>query len=167
MKNLFRKYSPPGTNVSIELTDYLCSLAVMLFIGTVIFMSRFVRTLNDLYTYRYGAKIAIEGARMADINMLLRHSMCGIWIVFGLCLTCAVKYYMSFYRESKSIYVMKRIKDPKELHIHCLTMQLLGMAAAAALAVLTAGIFTLIYYRVSPEWALPPREALDIMGALL
>ena len=70
-----------------------------------------------------------------------------------LCLT--VFNYAYFYRDSKSIFLMKRIQSPFEIHKLCWTVPAIGAAAVLLLMALLYGGFCLIYFSSVPSQCLP------------
>lgn len=63
--------------------------------------------------------------------------------------------YQYFRKNSKSIYLMRRVDDPWLMTKQCWTVPLIGCAAALFFLVLLYGIFCLIYFLSVPTEALP------------
>lgn len=67
--------------------------------------------------------------------------------------------YRYFWQESKSVYVMGRVKSFWELHIRCWAMPLLGMAVVALTGFLIYWLYWRIYVGCAPEGFLSAQEA--------
>ena len=66
--------------------------------------------------------------------------------------------YRYFWQESKSVYVMRRVCSPWELHLRCWTVPLAG---AAVIVLTAAGLYLLylgIYFWCAPEDIIPAQE---------
>lgn len=59
---------------------------------------------------------------MPTLNTLLRHKLAVFWAYAGFCALRAFANYWSFFTETKSIYLMKRLKDPNELRRRCIAI---------------------------------------------
>lgn len=77
----------------------------------------------------------------------------------------ALANYRSFFTETKSIYLMKRLKDKNELSRRCLAIPAAACGAALILFLLLLWIFVLIYRNGVPARCMPPEETLNIWGA--
>ena len=73
--------------------------------------------------------------------------------------------YRSFFTETKSIYLMKRLKDKNELSRRCLAIPAAARGAALILFLLLLWLFVLIYRNGVPARCMPPEETLNIWGA--
>lgn len=60
-----------------------------------------------------------------------------------------------FYEETKSIFVMKRLRSPWALPVRCVALPLLGAIVVIAAGCAVYGIYYLIYYTCTPEILLP------------
>ena len=66
--------------------------------------------------------------------------------------------YMTFYRESKSIYLMRRIPDRWELPRRCAAVPLIGLAAGLILTAILICLCNLIYFKATPPQCIPAGE---------
>jgi len=166
--NKLYKYAPPGTDVKRELIYYAVFGFVFIFCLSLNFLFSYFSDLNSLYMYDHGRRILIEeGAKIEDINILMRQSFAGYWGFAFSCVVMAIVHYISFTNETKSIYVMKRLPDAKELHVCCLTLPVLAFLAGTLLTALLMLSYVQIYYHVTPAECLPEFTGFDIWGALL
>ena len=118
-----------------------------------------------LYIFRYGTQILRQGAVMPTLNTLLRHKLAVFWAYAGFCALRAFANYRSFFTETKSIYLMKRLKDSNELRRRCIALPAAACGAALVLLLLVLLIFVLIYRNGVPARCMPPEETLNIWGA--
>jgi hypothetical protein len=73
-----------------------------------------------------------------------------------LILLCyAIPNYQYFRKDSKSVYLMKRVKDPMEIHRLCWSVPLMTAGAVLVVSVLLYGIFVLIYLNCVPAGCMP------------
>ena len=121
--------------------------------------------LRALYVYRYGTQILRQGAVMPPLNTLLRHKFTVFWAYTTFCALRAFANYRSFFTETKSIYLMKRLKDPNELRRRCIAIPAAACGAALVLFLLLLLVFVLIYRTGVPARCMPPEETLNIWGA--
>lgn len=99
-------------------------------------------------------KVLREGAVIAPLNEVLGTHMLGFAAVALSMAGVAVYHYIYHRQGSKSIYLMKRLPDRMELHRRCLSLPLIGMAAAIVTGLLFFGIYAAIYFLVTPEEAI-------------
>ena len=102
---------------------------------------------------------------MASLNSLIRHRLSGFWVYLLVCGFNAVANYASFSRQTKSIYVMKRLPSAKELHVRCLTIPAVACAVGFLVSLILLAIFAAVYYHGVPARCMPPAETLQIWEA--
>ena len=160
------KWMPPGSSLRTELA--LCGLAafVMIFCWSAGFFTAYQDALSQLYTTRYGVRVLRTSVMMAPVSELLHHRFAGLWGYALCCLGLAAAHYASFYRESKSIYVMKRLPRARELHIRALTLPVAALAAGILLVALLLGVYLLVYFCATPAQCIPGAVALNIWEVL-
>jgi len=126
MKNKYR-FSPPG--VSIESNAAILAAAAFIFIILI-------------------SGIASGSAKEAlwyrdDIRLMetLKSSFAGFWAYAAVCIAIVFRNYHSFRESSQSIYTMKRVSDPSDIHRMCLTVPIIGLLAGLALAIILMFIY--------------------------
>lgn len=166
MKKRIEKLVPPGTDVRKELLN--CLLLLLAEFGiSLCFPVRFSNALDGLYHTVGGKKVLLEGAVMSTFNELTDGALLGLPIVLAGCIALAAVHYASFYRESRSIYLMKRIGDPLELHRRCLSVPALCLMAGLLLGGLLMGLYVLLYHGLTPAGCLPGRVPFDFWRCIL
>ena len=87
------------------------------------------------------------------------------WVYLLVCGFNAAANYASFSRQSKSIYVMKRLPSAKELHVRCLTIPAVACAVGFLISLILLAIFAAVYHHGVPARCMPPAETLQIWEA--
>lgn len=159
--------APPGWNTRKDLYLYLGSLAILIITCMGSFLSRYTTARNALYTYQFGRVLLIDGAMITPLGDLLSRSLYGFWLVLFACFSIAFARYMSFFSEAKSIYVMKRLKDSRELDRMCFLPPALGILLGIALSALLLLVTVLIYRLATPAVCLPPSAPLNLWRILI
>ena len=148
------RYTLPGMGLNWDASYFGLLFLAMVLIVLYTFLREYQNALRELYIFRYGTQILRQGAVMPSLNTLLRHKFTVFWAYAVFCALRAFANYWSFFTETKSIYLMKRLKDPNELRRRCI--------AIPALLLL---VFVLIYRNGVPARCMPPEETLNIWGA--
>ena len=152
-----QRYAPVGIRLNGELWTYglvLC-LAALSSLG---FFLAYSDAYDSLFHYSGDLKILKAGAVMPDFDTLsLRYFSC-----FGLVLIVTLSFISTHYsyhhRESKSIYLMRRLSDPWELHRRCLTLPVVGVGLALLVAFVLLALYFAVYMGVTPEECLTPHQ---------
>ena len=148
---------PPGMNGLKQVKIYLMILSAA--IGwSVSYLAKYMTARANLYTYSLTGEVLREGAVIEDFWGLIQkdfHSLDGFLIFYLVMAGTVVYYYLSYYQESKSIYLMRRLPDKWELYRRCITLPLVGIVTGA---VIEAGLL-LVYYGIyvffTPKQCLP------------
>lgn len=90
-----------------------------------------------------------------SIHSYLKITMTVFALYALLQLAYAVTNYMYYHRESKSVYVMKRVRDKWEIHRACWTVPLICALMMLLLLAILYGIFCLLYFHFTPEGHIP------------
>lgn len=127
-------------------------------LGTLMVLGRYVDDRGNLYAIPPGQteKVLIPGRTVAPYwtywmdgpLFLLRCVMVWLWIQ-------VVRFYLSHFRESMSIYTMRRLPDRWELHRRCWTVPVITAVSLCMMTVALAGIYYLMYLGLTPEGCLP------------
>lgn len=78
-------------------------------------------------------------------------SMEGFWIFAISMVAFVVMNYLYFFDGSKSVYTMRRIKNPWELHLRCWTLPLCSAAVLLLCRVVLTVVYFLIFMLVTPK----------------
>ena len=153
------RYTLPGMGLKWDASYFGLLFLAMVLIVLYTFLREYQNALRELYIFRYGTQILRQGAVMPTLNTLLRHKFTVFWALR------AFANYWSFFTETKSIYLMKRLKDPNELRRRCIAIPAAACGAALILFLLLLWLFVLIYRNGVPARCMPPEETLNIWGA--
>ena len=107
------RYTLPGMGLKWDASYFGLLFLAMLLVALYTFLREYQNALRELYIFRYGTQILRQGAVMPTLNTLLRHKFTVFWAYTALCALRAFANYRSFFTETKSIYLMKRLKDQK------------------------------------------------------
>lgn len=143
-KKTIEKYLPPGVDSGVELK----AIAFGLFAAVVYslsFVYKYIDARKQLFVYKYGkVKIIMEGAVMPKFTVILNDTMDGFLAFFATMLILMVMHYASYYKDSKSIYLMKRLPDKWELYRRCVVVPLV----AIVVQIITGAVCLLFYYGI-------------------
>lgn len=116
------RYTLPGMGLKWDASYFGLLFLAMVLIVLYTFLREYQNALRELYIFRYGTQILRQGAVMPTLNTLLRHKFTVFWAYTTFCALRAFANYWSFFTETKSIYLMKRLKDPNELRRRCIAI---------------------------------------------
>ena len=133
------RYTLPGMGLKWDASYFGLLFLAMVLIVLYTFLREYQNALRELYIFRYGTQILRQGAVMPSLNTLIRHKFTVFWAYTALCALRAFANYRSFFTETKSIYLMKRLKDKNELSRRCIAIP----AAACGAALLFGGVMAL------------------------
>ena len=114
------RYTLPGMGLNWDASYFGLLFLAVLLVALYTFLRDYQAALRELYIFRYGTQILRQGAVMPTLNTLLRHKLAVFWAYAGFCALRAFANYRSFFTETKSIYLMKRLKDSNELRRRCI-----------------------------------------------
>ena len=150
MKKLER-LTPPGTDVARELKVYAIGALLLIVIYSFGFLFEYSSEYRALFVWLYGRRVLSPEARIRPLIYILQHKFLGFWGFASLCVGETVMHYRTCYADSKSIYVMRRVKSARELHVRSAALPALALAAGIVLALVLIGIYTLLYFTVTPR----------------
>ena len=159
-------YLPPGESLEGSGRCLFGLVGIALVWNLTTFVLRFSVARSGLYVFGNGVKTLVQGARMPDMEELMQGSLVVVWFFPALAIVVAASYYASFHQGSKSIYLMKRLADPWELHRRCLTVPVIILLAGT---VTTAALLALDWamYRFIPPKACLGAAHINIWRALV
>ena len=147
-------YFPPGYEYEQERNNALFLLGIGAGLS-LSFFGNLYRAVEALYEYENHRRVLRENAVAASFGHLVMGHW-GLYVPFFLFLTAMMIYHYFYYRrETKSIYLMRRLPRWGVLFKSCVKGSLLGLGiGAAALAVLYL-LYYGIYLLVIPAECLP------------
>lgn len=153
MKRDCSRLFPPGADWRQETRRCLIVLGTAL-AWSLTFFLRYISAYGALYRVVNYRRVLIPGAKMQPFSEVLGPSLWGFALAALAGVGLAALHYSSFYRGSRSVYLMRRLPDPLEWHRRCLALPCACIIACAALAAALWGLFYLFYLNVTPAQCL-------------
>lgn len=154
MKRLdLKRYTPPGYTSSLTFLNIFALISAT--IKTIALPIHITAARNALYHQGRLVLGLIPGAKMAPYRALIGDSFSLFplfWLLMGL---EVVSCYQFFRQGSKSIYLMRRLPDPWELHRRCWGRPLIYTAGSLVLMGGILVFYYLLYLLLTPKGCLP------------
>lgn len=117
---------------------------------------RYLEYRNAMFEYVAGEYQLIEGAKMIPFRYIIEQGGLELfpWIPPALALLAGY-HYLYHRKDTMSIYLMRRLPDPMELHRRCWTMPILGTIGTPVMATVICAFYYLIYILATPRQCLP------------
>ncbi len=154
-KEKLRPYAPVGMNLNTEFWVFILGL-IFSTLFSLFFFADFDNAYDRLFRHEGDRKILRPDAVMPDFDVLALQYFVGFGILALIMLLFIFFHYGYHHQETKSIYLMRRLSDPWELHRRCLTLPLLGAGATLLVAFVLLLLFFAVYMAVTPEECLTP-----------
>ena len=150
---------PPGAKFKRDLGLLALWFALLVLLGSfLIFLIRYENARERLYEDVLGRRLLRSGAQIDPLAEILSGTF-RLAAVYGILpFVNIAANYMAFYRESKSIYRMRRIPDRWELPRRCAAVPLIGLAAGLILTAILICLCNLIYFKATPPQCSPAGE---------
>lgn len=168
---------PPGADGSQQGSLILVGLIFAVLLSCYLFGRQFSTALDSLNSIVQSPSMArlYPNARMTDFCVVLgapgtissystygNDTVVSVFFPFLLlaiaAVILAVTNYTSFWRGSKSVYLMRRLPDRREFSRRCLALPLLLLAACVILVLLLTLIFYGVYIHLTPEEYIRPDQ---------
>lgn len=148
------RWAPPGLNYKKELQSFFAALSASL-IWSMGCILRIFDARYNLYERQGSASVLRQGAAMPAFRSLWRGAPVGFQLLALVMPAMALWHYLYHYRETRSIYLMRRLPDPWVLHRRCLTLPAAGLLICGLAALCQLFICYGIYLLAAPEGCLP------------
>lgn len=156
-----KKRFPLGFDYKTEIRSIITLLGFAIFMNIILVINIFKHK-NYLY---YRGRL-IPSRFMTDFSELSRGMQFGFILLIIYSVSMIYAHYRYHYKGSKSIYTMKRINDPMELHIRCLIVPLIVIISSILLAGLMIYINYEIYHMLVPKTAINGEQKAKLMEEL-
>ncbi|MBR0129838.1 MAG: hypothetical protein IJM08_00875 [Firmicutes bacterium] len=154
------KNTPPGSNYKKLFLQLVIILLIAGLFAFMSFLAGYSSAKRVLFTWYHGEQVLREGAEIVEISMLMRRGFKTAFPAYAaFCIGIGVAQLVSFWRESRSIYLMKRLPKDEVLR-RSFALPLIALLLGAALAVLLANLCVAIYVHQTPPQALPEQVRL-------
>lgn len=137
-----QKYLPVGITAKTELTGIAAGIIAAV-LRSLFFFDTYYDCYDGLYEYFGDKRILMTAKTMQDFYIVVEDCFDWFLIVIFMLVALAVFHYAYHYKDSKSIYTMKRLTQKTELYIRCFTVPLISIG----ICIITVGILFVIYYR--------------------
>lgn len=166
---LLRRFAPPGYEVEREVKIfYICVVASLLY--SFGFFVQYFMAYWDCHNYLYVEDFSFlllnREALMPDFIKILRYWLIGFILTSFVMLAYVPLHYVQYYQESKSIYVMRRLRNPFELHVRCWAVPVFCAVCSIFVAFVILVLYFGIYMLATPEECLTPDQWLKIWRAM-
>ncbi len=159
MKNKIKKIIPVGIKPETEIWIFSSSLFALGIIYSVIsYASFYSYWYNNLFNFQGGKRVLISGRMMPDFHEIIDGCFNGFVIAIFIFIFLIVYHYGYHYKDSKSIYTMKRLPNKSELHIRCLAVPVIGIILCLVFALCLILIFYYYYMAKTPTECLFPDQ---------
>lgn len=146
------RFSPPGMGAAGIRRWTIGAIVVSAFFS-LIFLNNYLTELGEL---RRNMQYPVyAGVTMPYFRDLIVTPMAVFRLAPMVPLLFTPINYLYFYQESHSIYLMKRLKSNREIHIRCLVLPVIGAVLVIAAGCVVYGLYWLIYRYCTPEILLP------------
>lgn len=163
MRRWLKERVPPGVDAGREARGILLGL-----LGAALCNLRFLAAYGQardlLYQWTGTERILRPGAVLPPIRSLLGWSLYGCFLAAMAMAALAAWHWAYHYRESKSIYLMRRLPDRWEFWRRCFTLPLLGAGACGLEAVALMLVNFAVYRLCTPAGCVPPGQWAALWG---
>ncbi|MBO4628038.1 MAG: hypothetical protein J5645_08685 [Lachnospiraceae bacterium] len=160
------KLFPPGARIVREMFFFGAMVGFVIG-GGLTFFVQYWSDHGELYDVHAGIRVLNPAKEMPPLSSLVSGRLVWFFVLLISSIMVIIIHYASFYRESRSIYLMKRIPNRAELHVRCLTVPLLAIAIGLIIAYVLFLLFVWCYFRYTPEPCLPEQTVPTFWRALL
>ena len=162
------KLMPPGADV-IRVRNTFIAFTIVMILDSFLYFNELGNAIKGLYYQGIGiaVKIFMPGAEMPTFENLIHRSFFGLLIIMLYAIVVTVQNYLYYYRKSKSIYVMKRLNNPLELHIRALGLTVAALAAAILIVLVLTALYALLYVKITPAGYAHPIDFVEALSGLV
>ena len=155
MTDKIKRFIPVGINPKAEKLLVIVSFIVSV-LRALYFYINFNSAYSYLFEFRNGQHILNKTKVMRYFCTLTPGCFDGFIISVFIFAFMIFVHYGYHYKDSKSVYTMKRLPQKNELHIRCLTLPLICIAVCIILSFLLLLLFYHHYMTVTPPECMPP-----------
>lgn len=150
MSRKLEKLLPPGYSCRAELCYYFVGMALASGFSLKGWYS-YAAAYHQLRTGSNNWEIVLEGQYMEPFASVFQSCFPGFGVLAVSMVIWVYMHYASFWKGSKSIYLMRRLPNRAELHCRCISVPVLEMVGAAAVMVILAAVYYVVYLLVTPD----------------
>lgn len=151
----WNQYTPVGISMKMELKRGLTGLFLAV-LYSFSFLLKYMDARSYLFEWSSRAeKVIIRDAKIKGFYELLEGSFDGFLVFIVIMAGLIIYHYAYHYQGSKSIYLMRRLLDPLELHRRCLVFPIVSVVTAVITALILWVFYYGIYLFFTPQQCLP------------
>lgn len=156
MKLSFSDLFPVGMKESAIKLMCFGSILLSAIISTVMFFSSYYHSYLSLFLALENGKVLKENAVMPEYGVL-REDIFFAFHIFVVCLAGFAIYNFAYhYIGSKSIYTMRRLKNPVELAVRCLAIPVIFAFISFISVMILNFLYFTVYIKFTPSECLLP-----------
>lgn len=146
---------PPGWPVRTELRFFVGGLIAAV-LWSFSCLVRIGKARSMLYFRTAAGTLALRRElNVPPFEAMIEGALWGFWLLAFALLGFVLMHYLYYWRDSKSIYLMRRLPDKSLWHRCCLTVPFWMILTVLAVGFALMGLYNLIYKAaVLPEWVL-------------
>lgn len=149
MVKKFERVIPVGIPAKKEFTALIIGISFAVF-RSLLYFEYYYNNYYQLYEYYSGKKVLINGRVMTDFYVLIDGCFEGFYVATFLLIALIVFHYVYHYKDSKSIYTMKRLPKKSELHKRCITIPLICILICQILLIILLLVYFNHYMATTP-----------------
>lgn len=149
-----KPFFPVGCRIQNEIFWASAGLFAAAFIAFATFGVRFSAAVSALYDELHPDRL-IANAAVPSFRQLFAGSLTGFYAFLAILPLWALFHYLLHFRESKSIYLMRRLPQKNEMIKRCLSAPAAAAIIALIAALLSMLLCFLAYCLLTPAPALP------------
>ena len=153
-----KSLAPPGSNVKTTIRLFSAEIAIMILISAIVVVR--ITDANSVLDLAYFNNM------MPHFSEVLSESFVFFWALVLFNISFGVANYTGFYK-NKSVYVMKRIPDSKEMFRRSFALPFAGIALALISAIIFLIIYYLLYRYLPPPDRIYPVQFTDFLRAFI
>lgn len=162
-----KRYAPPGADVERQITWFFKLDISGLVYVFVTYLSSYLLERKLLFIISGYEKVLQPGAVMPDFAAICKNMFLFHGILILLMVGIMAGNYATYYRGSKSIYLMKRLPNPVERYWRCLALPLAGIFIIALTALAALLICFGIYMLCTPAECLLPGQWQSLRSVII
>lgn len=158
--NKFSRYWPPGVELRQIKAYFIFGMIVSILFSMGFLLEYFgeVNQINRELTRALRMGTEYSGMSLSTFSELVNIKLVMFPLFIDGFLFFVILNYYSFWQGSKSVYVMRRVRSPWELHLRCWVLPLMGMAVVALTGFVIYWLYGLIYVSCAPEGFVTAQE---------
>lgn len=157
MTDKIKRIIPVGISPKTEKLIIIVSFLLSIFRALVFYLN-YQNSYNYLFEFRDGQRILNETKMMPDFCTITVGCFNGFVISLFIFVFMIIIHYGYHYKDSKSIYTMKRLPQKYELHIRCLSLPFISIILCITLFFILLLLFYHHYMTMTPPECLHPEN---------